>query len=886
MKRILAVLLAVLMVMSVMVFTTAAEETTTLPTAEFVPIVTHDNMPTADCDYATLSSKNIGGIDWRSVGTSSRISYENASKAVCLTFPEGATDKTGFHFKCNPYQSYKGMTTLGFDLYISNIAAADVNGNWKMHLLTTGGELTLSAPLSQLAVWSGITLKTGWNRFEIPVGCFNKASTTMTLTEFKFYKNNANASGSVTYKLKNVYFANDIVPTVMASSFGSLASNADVNSTNMKTKPYMSSVGGAPVKYNAGQDYTCAQYQKSGLVPNGYGFRIDTDWAGMDITKMNKFCFDLFISNIAYVDTAAQWRVQLVFTDKTDKTGTKEYNSNTNTTLANYAAMSGITLKTGWNHFELPMTAQGDSTVGLVWAASHNTDAKGLKYIRIYTNDASKQIGAEGKTLTIGLKNAYFANDGIEWATAPTTKLLMDADMATMTATEQADATTWHSSVKPQLRKYGGTNALFYDTTNKGLGFKVTGSVTNTYGIQVKVANTDTTNMTKLHFDMYLSDIDHFIANGGTWKLQLTTTATARAITNIVDKGGLAAFCGGSLVSGWNHVEIPLSVFSAGGKTVTEFIIHKKNNDAYGAAGEDTTVLINNIYFEGELPESGSATVATAEPTLTNSFEMAYTLSGTNMAYKPVVDVTFGGTTTRQPIAADGSFGLKNILAHKLSDTITTTVTAMDLNGDIFKKTNTYSVKQYCDDVLGTTTDAELKALLSDALYYGAAVQKVRGYNTTNLATSITNAAKMTAERALDTNTLTAYAASPLKGSAAEGGPKWKSATLVLSGEMNIRYTFTADSIDGVTVKVNDTEYAIQTGDGVYFVDVPVNAALFAEDFVAQFGENDSYTVTYSVNAYVARNYKRFNEKDGGSDMYNLIKAIYNYGVSAEAYAN
>ena len=63
MRKILAILLAVLMVVPAFAFTTSAEEaTTTLPAIEFIPIVAEDNMPTGgSCDNAKLESQLWNG---------------------------------------------------------------------------------------------------------------------------------------------------------------------------------------------------------------------------------------------------------------------------------------------------------------------------------------------------------------------------------------------------------------------------------------------------------------------------------------------------------------------------------------------------------------------------------------------------------------------------------------------------------------------------------------------------------------------------------------------------------------------------------------------------------------------------------------------------------
>ena len=90
---------------------------------------------------------------------------------------------------------------------------------------------------------------------------------------------------------------------------------------------------------------------------------------------------------------------------------------------------------------------------------------------------------------------------------------------------------------------------------------------------------------------------------------------------------------------------------------------------------------------------------------------------------------------------------------------------------------------------------------------------------------------------------------------------------------------------DVPTVKVNEVEYTpvLNEETGRYYVDVPTYANKFGNEFVATFGDDTTYSVTYSVNAYVARNYDKYEQ---GSAMSDLLAAIYNYGVSAVAYVN
>ncbi|MBO5897373.1 MAG: hypothetical protein J6R04_00005, partial [Clostridia bacterium] len=526
-----------------------------------------------------------------------------------------------------------------------------------------------------------------------------------------------NAIGPVTFKLKNVYFINsgDIVPLVMAATLGKLGLAKDTvfDSSSMNTKPYLRKVGSATIKYNNGQDFMSAQFQCTGVVPKNYGFEVDTSWGTMDITAMNKFCFDLYISDISLVNVdSALWRVELLFTDKTSTTGNdKTYQAKSTTTLANFAKVAGITLKSGWNHFELPMLTKDAPTEGISWAGSHNVATKGLKYVRIYVEDATN-TGVAGKDITIGLRNTYFTNDGIAWNTTPSTP--------------------------------------------------------------------------------------------------------------------------------------------------------------------------------------GVAKVASAQPTLTNSFNLTYKVSAdSNIVCKPVVDLTYDGSTARQTLAADGSFAFNDIFAHRIADTITTTVKALDKNGDIVTSTHTYSVKDYGERMLANESidgySAEkleaFKRLVSDMLYYGAATQTYANYNTENLASNVSGIipnANAGANFVAPTSTLTGRPSGEYSGT----GPKWRGVTLVLDSAMCIRYSFTADSIEGLTLNCsNGKSYtsfvsASDANGAYYYIDVPVNATEFDTAFTVSFAGVENYDLAYSVNHYVATKRDPSMIKTSA-----LLEAIYNYGVSADAFA-
>ena len=193
-----------------------------------------------------------------------------------------------------------------------------------------------------------------------------------------------------------------------------------------------------------------------------------------------------------------------------------------------------------------------------------------------------------------------------------------------------------------------------------------------------------------------------------------------------------------------------------------------------------------------------------------------------------------------------------------------------------------YSVRDYCANQLDGTEDGKLIALLSDLLTYGAASQTYTGYHTDSLVTD-----------GLDL-TPSAFAALEGKKVSFTGDRNadidWCSATLVLSNDLATRFTFTADSIDGLAVEVSIngrtqtfTEFT-DLGSGRYCITFDgIKATEFDDAVTAIFkrsGEPVGRTVSYSVNTYICGT-----QNCGNANLEALVKALYNYGASAKAYA-
>ena len=177
---------------------------------------------------------------------------------------------------------------------------------------------------------------------------------------------------------------------------------------------------------------------------------------------------------------------------------------------------------------------------------------------------------------------------------------------------------------------------------------------------------------------------------------------------------------------------------------------------------------------------------------------------------------------------------------------------------------------------------AFVKQLLSDTLRYGEAAQIYASYKLDSLATShVTNMLDAPAFDVDNVGKLTTV----LDGEYVSGA-KWRSATLVLGSSMAIRYTFTAESLDGVSVACSNgqtyTSFASATdenGAAYYYFDVPVAADQFDTTFTVSFDGVENYSLNYSVNHYIAKKYDASLVKTAA-----LLEAIYNYGAAADAY--
>ena len=321
----------------------------------------------------------------------------------------------------------------------------------------------------------------------------------------------------------------------------------------------------------------------------------------------------------------------------------------------------------------------------------------------------------------------------------------------------------------------------------------------------------------------------------------------------------------------------------------------------YNEALENATVL-----YTGEIKLSNAA------PTLYDNIAMNYKADKTRFDELGITDpylvVSFNGnetTLTDYTVSEDGAqyvFTFFNIAPNQMDDTLTATLYAT-YGDDVYEgATLEYSVATYCYRMLNNSTVvnndayAELRTLLVDLLHYGAMAQKFTGFTGETVDARLTEAQLAwgtTATPTLESKTNAKYATVTTPTAA------WASVGLVLEDAVTMRFKFTADSIDGISVKItSDTNpegwiisedgFQYEESTGRYYVDFGgLHAGQMRESVYVTVYDGDtavSNTLRYTVESY-AQKYQAADETTY-PNLAELVKAMMRYGDAAYNFAN
>ena len=311
----------------------------------------------------------------------------------------------------------------------------------------------------------------------------------------------------------------------------------------------------------------------------------------------------------------------------------------------------------------------------------------------------------------------------------------------------------------------------------------------------------------------------------------------------------------------------------------------------------DYSVTENHAYAGGVCACGAVEVVETlkfvsAAPVLNDKIDMIYAAEVPTSYSNPYVVFTFNGSQTTVRDYTTDAYGrllfvFTDINPQCMGDEISATLYATKNGTQESVSVTNYSVRDYCVNKLADNTiSASLRTLLSDLLAYGAAAQTYMNYKTNALVTdgNDINNPNYTTFSALSGN------AASFTGEA-DSDVYWTAASLTLTSSVAMNFRFYAESTDNlsVTVSVNGrsqtfTEFTA-IGGGVYGISFTgIQADELAQPVTASFARSGAAignTLTYSVNAYV-----QSKQNDSNAALQALVRALYNYGASAEAYEN
>ncbi len=409
----------------------------------------------------------------------------------------------------------------------------------------------------------------------------------------------------------------------------------------------------------------------------------------------------------------------------------------------------------------------------------------------------------------------------------------------------------------------------------------------------------------------YTGDTISDPASTDVWTISGGTLTYDEGVSSVV--GAVIGCSGGNLYS-TGAKNVSLSSSDSTGWTIVAsddgFLVESGSNNANimsyntssagwrpynGGYGQDRPLYIyklgsGSLTYYTTNPTSTSSTlqINSAAPVLNGKIDMTYTVSVPSGYSNPYMVFTFNGvnTTVTDYTTESGSLKFKftGINPQCMGDEISATLYATKNGTTESVSAANYSVKAYCVNKLAdNNTPANLRTLLSDLLAYGAAAQTYMNYKTNALVTT-----GVTGTSCSTFSNLSGNAAS--FDGAADTDTCWISAGLTLTDSVAMTFRFHAESVSGLSVEVaingRTQTYTSFTsvGSGVYEISFTgISAEEFGSTVTAVFERDDEQIgneLSYSVYAYV-----QSKQTDSNANLKALVKALYNYGASAAAYA-
>ena len=268
----------------------------------------------------------------------------------------------------------------------------------------------------------------------------------------------------------------------------------------------------------------------------------------------------------------------------------------------------------------------------------------------------------------------------------------------------------------------------------------------------------------------------------------------------------------------------------------------------------------------------------------------------------PFVVFTFNGSEfTKYDYTLDSNgrfaFAFSDIAPRMMNDVISATLYATYEGEIVACQTRSYSVKEYCYNMLSRCNEGgiyadneEFKALLVDLLNYGEAAQIYGNYNIDALVTAdLTETQKSWATSTAPTvSTVQNLTYRKISNPTAT----WKAGGLLLEDAVTMRFKFSVASTEGITVKfytdsnpsgwIVGADKLVETSGGYYVYFDGLKARQMRETVYITVYRDDtaiSNTVSYSIESYACAK-----QNDSNAKLTALLEAMMKYGDSAYKY--
>ena len=594
MKKALSAVLALLMILSCMVFPIVAEEATA-PAENKIVLSNCDTTTGWATSWKEWWPGNTARTETLAADTTAP-AEGTGSIATTVAGGNGGSGRLCFQWATDPPMDISKMVRIAFDLYLSDASLANLT--FELELRSPGGGDSNEFRVS--SVGNGTPIKNyfiadpvvGWNRVELPFAAFTEAGT-FDKTQLRYFKLflPANSGTSVgvegtnyTVKLDNVHFTDRKTALETVEGIDVLVANGETltgwavwQASEKLPAPSQTEMDGRG---------KVISYTYTGKVAAGGGWNKKDDETGIkhglsvaavDVSDMKYFVFDMYISNPTLIQNT-EFLLEL-----TSGGGADREETSYKKTLEGF---KGSALKKGWNRFYVDLSALSGTTGG-------TTDWTRWNYMRFHNNSA---VDLGTNTLTLAWDNIGFAKA----IPVPEKPESVKPTLISITNGDQLDGFATGDRLVLDMNDPSQGKAsiarIFDGVVNNVAAIKFEYTVPNgkTY---------DATLMNQLCFDVWVSDPAAF--DETQFELEIYGKKDGKMdgdAKEIVKRGTLADFKGSALEQGWNHIAVDINAMTNKGANMAEFCWFRlfMRGGAAGIEGQTSTIKLDNIYMPAE----------------------------------------------------------------------------------------------------------------------------------------------------------------------------------------------------------------------------------------------------------------------------------------------